>query len=197
MRLADDKVLLATDEPVIEVIATVSGISPSSARPGRCRRYSRRVAVRRPDRTRADRVAAATYPTPQSSPTNPCREGRGLSTGQPSKPIPLRCGRIGATRRLRRWCRPGWKGAARGQDPVRAVRPDEARQLPGHEGHCPRYLCARARQPYSGEQSCQSIGRRRLEGGVFAEPSQPTWQPVPAERRPPFVGFQRGDLLTY
>ena len=67
MRLADDKVLLATDEPVIEVIATVFGISPSSARPGRCRRYSRRVAVRRPDRTRADRVAAATYPTPHSS----------------------------------------------------------------------------------------------------------------------------------
>jgi len=39
----------------------------------------------------------------------------------------------------------------------------------GTKGNCPRYLCARAKQLYGGEKSCQSIGGRRLEQRVLDE----------------------------
>ena len=39
----------------------------------------------------------------------------------------------------------------------------------GTRGNCPRYLCARAKQLYGGETSCQSLGGRRLEQRVLAE----------------------------
>ncbi|HYJ57354.1 MAG TPA: recombinase family protein, partial [Mycobacterium sp.] len=39
----------------------------------------------------------------------------------------------------------------------------------GNQGNCPRYLCARAKQLYGGEQSCQSLGGRRLEARVLEE----------------------------
>ena len=37
----------------------------------------------------------------------------------------------------------------------------------GVKGNCPRYVCARAKQLYGGEQTCQSIGGRRLEKTVL------------------------------
>ena len=39
----------------------------------------------------------------------------------------------------------------------------------GSRGNCPRYVCARAKQLYGGEQGCQSLGGRRLEQRVLAE----------------------------
>lgn len=39
----------------------------------------------------------------------------------------------------------------------------------GTKGNCPRYLCARAKQLYGGEQGCQSLGGRRLENRVLEE----------------------------
>jgi excisionase family DNA binding protein len=39
----------------------------------------------------------------------------------------------------------------------------------GAKGNCPRYVCARAKQLYGGEKSCQSIGGRRLENRVLEE----------------------------
>lgn len=39
----------------------------------------------------------------------------------------------------------------------------------GTKGNCPRYLCARAKQLYGGEQGCQSLGGRRLETRVLEE----------------------------
>ena len=39
----------------------------------------------------------------------------------------------------------------------------------GAKGNCPRYVCARAKQLYGGEQGCQSIGGRRLEQRVLDE----------------------------
>ncbi len=39
----------------------------------------------------------------------------------------------------------------------------------GTQGNCPRYLCARAKQLYGGEQGCQSLGGRRLETRVLEE----------------------------
>ena len=39
----------------------------------------------------------------------------------------------------------------------------------GTKGNCPRYVCARAKQLYGGEQGCQSIGGRRLEQRVLDE----------------------------
>jgi DNA invertase Pin-like site-specific DNA recombinase len=39
----------------------------------------------------------------------------------------------------------------------------------GTKGNCPRYVCARAKQLYGGENACQSLGGRRLEQRVLAE----------------------------
>ena len=39
----------------------------------------------------------------------------------------------------------------------------------GSRGNCPRYVCARAKQLYGGEQGCQSLGGRRLEQRVLVE----------------------------
>jgi DNA invertase Pin-like site-specific DNA recombinase len=39
----------------------------------------------------------------------------------------------------------------------------------GTSGNCPRYVCARAKQLYAGEQVCQSIGGIRLEQTVLAQ----------------------------
>jgi DNA invertase Pin-like site-specific DNA recombinase/predicted DNA-binding transcriptional regulator AlpA len=39
----------------------------------------------------------------------------------------------------------------------------------GIRGNCPRYVCARAKQLYGGETSCQSLGGHRLEQRVLAE----------------------------
>jgi excisionase family DNA binding protein len=39
----------------------------------------------------------------------------------------------------------------------------------GPTGNCPRYVCARAKQLYAGEQACQSIGGVRLENKVLDE----------------------------
>lgn len=39
----------------------------------------------------------------------------------------------------------------------------------GAKGNCPRYVCARAKQLYGGENGCQSIGGRRLENRVLEE----------------------------
>jgi hypothetical protein len=39
----------------------------------------------------------------------------------------------------------------------------------GTKGNCPRYECARAKQLYGGERSCQSLGGRRLEQRVVDE----------------------------
>jgi excisionase family DNA binding protein len=39
----------------------------------------------------------------------------------------------------------------------------------GSKGTCPRYVCARAKQLYGGEKSCQSLGGRRLENRVLEE----------------------------
>lgn len=39
----------------------------------------------------------------------------------------------------------------------------------GTKGNCPRYVCARAKQLYAGEKSCQSLGGRRLEKHVLDE----------------------------
>lgn len=39
----------------------------------------------------------------------------------------------------------------------------------GSTGDCPRYVCARAKQLYGGEQGCQSLGGRRLENRVLEE----------------------------
>ncbi|MCA1693398.1 MAG: recombinase family protein [Actinobacteria bacterium] len=39
----------------------------------------------------------------------------------------------------------------------------------GVKGNCPRYVCARAKQLYGGEQGCQSLGGRRLEQRVLEE----------------------------
>jgi excisionase family DNA binding protein len=39
----------------------------------------------------------------------------------------------------------------------------------GVRGDCPRYLCARAKQLYGGERTCQSLGGHRLEQTVLGE----------------------------
>ena len=39
----------------------------------------------------------------------------------------------------------------------------------GKDGNSPRYVCARAKQLYGGERTCQSIGGLRLEQAVLAE----------------------------
>jgi Recombinase/Recombinase zinc beta ribbon domain len=39
----------------------------------------------------------------------------------------------------------------------------------GTSGNCPRYVCARAKQLSGGDQTCQSLGGRRLEQRVLAE----------------------------
>ncbi|MGH7425044.1 MAG: recombinase zinc beta ribbon domain-containing protein [Candidatus Methylomirabilales bacterium] len=39
----------------------------------------------------------------------------------------------------------------------------------GTKGNCPRYVCARAKQLYGGEQACQSLGGRRLDAAGSRE----------------------------
>ena len=66
---------------------------------------------------------------------------------------------------------PAREGAALLQGRIRCGRCGRMMQTgySGTKGNCPRYVCARAKQLYGGEQGCQSLGGRRLEQRVLAE----------------------------